>query len=105
MAARAIHRCGRAVQRLQRRGALIHLLLGPRIILALWKRLRALVLEGLGLRGGYAGLVDLVFVFFVTRGHVGERRLGGLDAVGVLVREGWGLDELLLTLLGDRVAV
>lgn len=105
MAARAIHGRGRAVQRLQRCGRLIAFLLGTRIILALLERLRALVLEGLRLWGLHASLVDLVFVLFVAGGHVRERWLGGLDAVGVLVGEGRGLDGLLLTWLGDGVAV
>ena len=63
------------------------------------------LVRGLGLWRLHAGLVDLVFVFLVTGRHVSGRWLGGLDAVGVLVGEGWGLDVLLLTWLGDRVAV
>lgn len=105
MAAWAIHGRGRAVQGLQRGGRLIALLLGPHVIRALLERLGALVLERLRLRGGHAGLVDLVFVFLIAGGHVGERWLGGLDAVGVLVGDGRGLNRLLLSLLGDGVAV
>ena len=63
------------------------------------------LVRGLRLRGRHAGLVDLVFVFFIAGGHVGELRLGGLDAVGILMGDGRGLDGLLLTLLGGRVAV
>lgn len=96
MAARAIHGCGRAVQRLQWCGSLVDLLLRSGVVLALLE-LRALVLEGLGL-GGLAELVVVVFVFFIAGGHVGDRRLGGLDAVGVLVGDGWCLTGLMLAL-------